>query len=63
MTKHPMSELAKLVEKGYRVNKGLDYDNTLEAYAAGRNDMVDVIRALLRGEDVSEHYPIQLPKE
>ncbi len=53
----------KLVEVGWRVNHGANYTDPVQAYAAGRNWMIDVIRLALEGKDVSEFYPTVLEEE
>lgn len=41
--------IASVLAPQWRTNRGHEFDGTAEAYAAGRNDVIDLLRARIAG--------------
>lgn len=46
-----LARVEALTEPGWHTNRGHEYSNLGDAYAAGRNDFINRLRAALRGDD------------
>lgn len=49
-----VAKVRELVKPAWRTNHGLNYADLVEAYAAGRNDFIDQIRATIGEEPTDE---------